>query len=256
MSWLTDSLITLRWKARIAWGLLNGVLRYFLCPQPFLVTAAEAMWRLNRYARRVGSRWHSKPVYDLKNRFVRMLYEYGFCHAVTEVRQIFPCWGFGEQGCRGAGCLKCGGTGIYRTVILYCFTFVVGGRRFVWHQPRDLVTWPVRVTDVDDEPYQSNENVVRRRDKKSIGRDIVTVWLVLRLCHNPQMALPGVLDQDDGYRRIPFPVDWYERQGHTFRLGRVRVCWLRIEHRARRAWLALLKRFWRRKYEEWDYIPF
>ena len=105
--------------------------------------AAHCMYHLNHAA------WANEkfqPVYKAKNHLVRLFYYFGFCRSVRIHTQTLNCWecgGSGDDG-HGAGtCWKCGGTGIYRQHLLYAFRFDVNGRTYTWHQPKDLVTWPV-----------------------------------------------------------------------------------------------------------------
>jgi hypothetical protein len=111
--------------------------------------ACEALWRLNRWARS-----HRGPrvaqVYALKNRMIRVLYERHGAEVYRDV-QVFPCWGWRWEGCDGDDCEKCHGTGVFRTVRLLRFVFHVGGRRYTWHQPQDLVNWPIAAIENGDE---------------------------------------------------------------------------------------------------------
>jgi len=104
----------------------------------------RCMFHLNRAA------WASEkfqPVYRAKNHLVRIFYQRGFCRSVRIHTQTLSCWecgGSGDDGRDEDTCWKCGGTGIYRQHLLYAFHFDVNGRAYTWHQPKDLVTWPVR----------------------------------------------------------------------------------------------------------------
>lgn len=104
--------------------------------------AVEAMIALNIFARMSNDRDKKEWIYELKNALVRSLYERGHCINGSKVIQRLRCWGTWNYDCDQL-CQKCGGTGIYREIVLYRFTFDVGGRRITWHQPQDLVTWPV-----------------------------------------------------------------------------------------------------------------
>jgi hypothetical protein len=110
--------------------------------------AAEALFNLNRYAK-----WHScasahrDEIYALKNRFVRLLYECGYCtevqqHTVGGELRESACW-----GCYGDGCERCEGTGVYtamtRLQTYIAFRFQIQGKSYAWHQPTFLVTWPI-----------------------------------------------------------------------------------------------------------------
>lgn len=110
------------------------------------LAAAEAMWRLNRAAKRS---WVRGQVYALKTLFIRELYR-RFGAVVTRQLQVQRCWGTWRHGC-DADCPKCGGTGIYSEHELLLFEFEIAGRKYYWHQPASVVDWPVQVTgDVGD----------------------------------------------------------------------------------------------------------
>lgn len=108
--------------------------------------AAGAMWHLNRVARGGGHR--ASCIYALKNRLVQHFYESGFCKDADRQYQRLVCRNCdgSKEDWTGDTCWKCEGTGVYRTYELIRFVFVIGGRRFVWHQPARLVTWHVWYT--------------------------------------------------------------------------------------------------------------
>lgn len=111
-----------------------------------LITAAEWMYRLNVFARSIGRHAIADQIYELKNTFVKYLYQHGYCTEVVLHLQEFDCWGVGGYGC-DEDCPKCGGTGIYRTEKLYGFRFDIGGKRYAWHQPGKLIDYPVELTE-------------------------------------------------------------------------------------------------------------
>lgn len=103
--------------------------------------AARCMWGLNRHAR-MGSGQHI--IYPLKSALIRTFFERGLCRMASLQRQKLVCWRCGgscEDPEYDGDCLKCGGSGVYRTICLYRFVFEISGRRYVWHQPADLVDW-------------------------------------------------------------------------------------------------------------------
>jgi hypothetical protein len=112
-----------------------------------LPSACEMLFHLNQYVKHEScSSKHKETIYDLKNQFIRLLYEQGWStecwrHTVkTEPRLCF-CGGKEE------GCERCYGTGIYQKTLHYvCFTFVVDGRKYHWHQPRERVNFQFTVT--------------------------------------------------------------------------------------------------------------
>jgi hypothetical protein len=108
---------------------------------------ALAMFHLNRHARGEHG-MYARGTYRLKDALIRWLYEAGHCVECRLVYQDLPCWHtFAYLEGRADVCYKCGNTGVYRTVELVEFVFLLGDRRFVWHQPRDLIDWPVVVND-------------------------------------------------------------------------------------------------------------
>jgi hypothetical protein len=115
--------------------------------------AAEAMWRLNRSARRGAL--HRYNTYALKNYLIAVFCQ-RFPYTAGLQVQTFPCWSCGGTGehWTGEDCWKCDGTGIYRSNYLYLFRFEIAGRHYAWHQPKALVTWPVAMAepDYDDLP--------------------------------------------------------------------------------------------------------
>jgi hypothetical protein len=132
-----------------------------------LPATAEALFSLNRYAKhRSCTRDHRDDIYDLKNGFVRLLCEVGCVRGArlhTTERAGLKCNRCGGAGGyeddefdefdqfeEDEGCRKCFGTGWYRpptTLEFIAFRFEVGGKRYSWHQPRELVNWPVELTE-------------------------------------------------------------------------------------------------------------
>jgi hypothetical protein len=121
-----------------------------------LPAAAEALFNLNRYAKRRSCQAdHRAWIYGLKTGFLRLLCRLGLAteakvHAVP--REGKPC--FAYHG--GEDCERCDGTGWYvlpGPQEFIAFRFEVGGTPFAWHQPRELVDWPVELRD-DAEPWE------------------------------------------------------------------------------------------------------
>lgn len=255
--------VSMRDKFRIIHDLLDVLLTYRVTKPAFLPVACCAMFRLNRYARQRTCRLQKKPIYDLKNVFVQMLYEFGYCHAVVQQQQIFYCWtcdGTGEiydpWSDRAETCWKCGGTGIYRRHTLYRFHVNVLGTNWIWHQPKDLVTWPAAITNTDPELYQQpGDNTDRKMTAGQISRDLVTVWVALRFARNSQLTLPGFPARDEFFHHIPFPVHWYTQYRHRPLRG-WRKWWWHIEDWARAIKWDLIKRFLPKRYYDKHYIPF
>lgn len=106
-----------------------------------LPAVCEAMFHLNRRVRARKRSPFTETVYGLKNQFVEHLYRAGYCVAAERHHQELKCYCGGS-----AWCEKCDGTGIYRETTLYYFKFDLGDQFYVWHQPAELVTWPIAFT--------------------------------------------------------------------------------------------------------------
>ncbi len=107
--------------------------------------AAHSLWRLNRIAKNIDPDY-AKRIYWFKNQLIKFWYMNGFCRKVSLDIQKLKCWrcdGTGEHWMTGEDCWKCRGSGVFRTVYLYQFVFNFDGRRYIWHQPKDLVDWGV-----------------------------------------------------------------------------------------------------------------
>jgi len=119
--------------------------------QAAIEDAAEALFNLNRYAKHAKcAERHRKRIYELKTRFIRLLYRRGYCIAAAEhvvVRPPRKC-----RGCDGWGCERCNFTGEFkpRPLEYVMFQFEINGRRYAWHQPHERVNWPFRCTTEDD----------------------------------------------------------------------------------------------------------
>lgn len=154
-------------------------------------TAAYCMFYLNRHARGSGEKKHL--IYQFKNHLVRLFYEQGLCTQTTLQVQQMECWdcnGTGED-CNDNLCMKCGGTGVYRQHQLYRLVFDVQGRRYVWHQPKGLVTFPVRIAMAGMGEYRAERNGYAL-DQKQRELYMMVVWEYLR-AH-------GVTERDVNFR--------------------------------------------------------
>ena len=133
----------------------------------FLLRVCQAMYRLNRRARGSDDK---QAIYRYKGLLIRWLYEHGHCEEVRRQDQILPCWHTWEYNNELEDvCRKCGNSDIYKRIPMYRFVFRVESRfvlytasqRFVWHQPADMVDWPVQETG---EPLSDWEGVSRQFD--------------------------------------------------------------------------------------------
>ena len=118
-------------------------------------SAVNALFHLNRLAKKLTRGPQRESIYALKNNLVRELYERGYCdrvrlHETTlPERKCYACNGTGEEYSEVFGsdsfddrCGNCDGTGVYadeRVLQFVAFSFMVGGQRYCWHQPRRLV---------------------------------------------------------------------------------------------------------------------
>jgi hypothetical protein len=101
-----------------------------------VLAAAEAMYRLNHYAKH-WSQWRDK-VYSVKNKLIRSLYAAGYCfdsriHSPTD-EAILDCAGDRDWITRVRGCH-------------YAFRFRICEKVFSWHQPMRDTSWPVELTE-------------------------------------------------------------------------------------------------------------
>lgn len=106
-----------------------------LCPSA--LQAAQAMHTLNHHARRRDGH----TLYPIKAKLVRHFYERGYCQAVKLQEQILYCHSDYHFHNADEDCPRCGGTGIYRTHLLYLFVFNISGQTFEWHQPVTIINW-------------------------------------------------------------------------------------------------------------------
>jgi hypothetical protein len=154
LDWQHPLYNTLMWWRKVG---LDRQVRAWLQDNGPERTVAYCMFHLNRQARYGGQ--HKYLIYRMKNHLVRLLYEQGFCAQTTLQIQRMKCW-----NCDGTGedewhdhepCWKCDGTGVFRQHYLYRFVFDILGRRYVWHQPKSLVAWPVTVEMAGPSEYRS-----------------------------------------------------------------------------------------------------
>jgi hypothetical protein len=113
-----------------------------------LGAAAGFLFSLNRYAKhRMCSELQRVEIYRVKNEFLRLLYERGYCtlawiHRLDLPAQ--PCRACGWYGGAEPDCDRCGGSGVWRaarTLEFWCFRFLIAGRTYCWHQPRASVAF-------------------------------------------------------------------------------------------------------------------
>lgn len=188
----------------------------------------ETLFYLNRRIRGRKKGGFETRVYALKNQLVEHLYRAGHCTSAAIHHQALKCYCGGD-----AWCEKCDGTGIYREFDLYYFKFDIGGQVYVWHQPADLVTWPVTLTAGDVRAFEEREP--------------------------PELDWPLPFDANTAAQVLDVYLRWYDLGLRTPSLARVLRDLIATDLRRRsfntRRWLAL--HIWPEVHEsDIDEIPF
>jgi hypothetical protein len=146
--------------------------------------AAEALFSLNRHAKRVRCRKaHREEIYELKSAFIERLCAQGFLSAAGEHSVEQPartCW-----TCEGDGCERCDDTGNFlpaRTLVYAVLQFVIAGRTYIWHQPSDLVSWSIpnveKLPHGDWAPLNDEEKPVAMHPNKFARAKALIRWVV------------------------------------------------------------------------------
>jgi hypothetical protein len=200
------------------------------------LTACDAMFNLNRYAKGLRSDWDQprrREVYALKRRLIGELLQQFPCE-VTGATQTLACW-----RCEGTGiwshwahyaatCWSCNGTGVYRQNELLLFTFTVGSSRYEWHQPREF--WPTLTPESHRGDYHAPRGSYRPIGDRlyEILCETVDQWIVAQ-------GLPGLASPV----RAPRSSLWLAIRTDISDLrDRVRI----IGYRVRRRWNRLIDR--------------
>lgn len=144
--------------------------------------AAEALFHFNRFTKHEAcSRLRRRELYDLKDKFLRLLYNLGLCqeaslHAVegSEI-DCDLCDGAGRDW-RDLACPRCDGKGVLipegaLEYVLFCF--LVEGQWFEWHAPRKGVKWSFTPT----EPGDRRRDWKPRAGEKPVGLEAETDFL-------------------------------------------------------------------------------
>lgn len=138
-----------------------------------VTVAAEWMYRLNVFARSTGRHSIVDQVYELKNEFIKYLYQRGYCTEVKlhkQKRECHACGGTGEYW-TGEDCWKCDGTGVFAWTRLYAFRFDINGHRYAWHQLEKLIDYPVTLSDAEPTPFPDD----LKRDQAILS--LAEAWL-------------------------------------------------------------------------------
>jgi hypothetical protein len=167
-----------------------------------LISACDNAWALNVYSRdRALTRDQSEQFYELKNKLVEYLYRRGYCYDARLHIQKQECWdceGTGTDPDWGGDCEKCRGTGVYRESRLYAFAFRIGRRTFKWHQPADLVTWPVTLTEAEPGEYTDPPARTLEKSVPPLRRMTILWWC---LCLRMVRGLPALCEIRETYIR-------------------------------------------------------
>lgn len=120
-----------------------------------LPVACEYLFDLNRYAKHHEcGRMTRDRIYAAKNLLLEVLYHHGYSsecyehHTVLDAKICFGCDGTGQDEDFG-NCMRCGGTGVFappKRLQFVIFRFQVEGKHYCWHQPYNLVRFPIVTT--------------------------------------------------------------------------------------------------------------
>lgn len=135
--------------------------------------AAMAMFHLNRKAARMRRCATRDNIYMLKRALIKTFYQAGYVDEIDTHRQTLKCWCDGGVWHDGDECYKCGGTGIYLDHRLIRFFITVGGRRYIWHQPENLVTWALP-PDLPESRYEPGRTAA---DLDSLPHDLSVLYV-------------------------------------------------------------------------------
>ena len=149
----------------------------------FLLRVCQAMYRLNRWAKESE---HRNTIYQFKGLLVRWLCQHGHCESARRQDQVLECWHTPDYNAGWADvCEKCNNTGIFRRIEMFQFVFhveqwfglYIASQKFVWHQPANLVDWPVQETG---EPLISWEGTTRQSGRSVNPADLWAVrWFLI-----------------------------------------------------------------------------
>lgn len=150
-----------------------------------LPEACEGLFSLNRYAKYERcSPLHKHEIYRLKNELIEVLWRNGYSSAAWIHRVEQP-----EQRCHECAgdsfCDHCDGSGIYRqarTLEFWCFKFLIQGKPYCWHQPRDTVAFSPSesVPPQDWQGFSTTEKPIKLAPRKfSAAKDLLR-WVIDR----------------------------------------------------------------------------
>lgn len=157
---------------------------------PNLTDAILALSFLNPTARDENNE-HRFSIYHLKTHLIRVLYQAGLAESVSLKIQHLAC-----RACRGRGefysgiCQRCWGTGVRRKINLYEFVFRFGGREFIWHQPEDMILYPVTLTTSEIGNYHAAGQALIRQSEQKVLTNIAVLYLYLASAGVELTSLP------------------------------------------------------------------
>lgn len=196
--------------------------------------AARAMYTLNRHVAALPDTKERRWIYTIKTIFIRWLYQHGYCLEVVPEQQTLPC-----HTCAGSGkwyngdeCYRCGGTGIYQQHILYQFTFDVNGQRYVWHQPKSIVNWEVKLDTWDSTRYEPSGERARLGDGQTSAFYLLMVGVFL----------------------VRNGVDKSKLFGFSSLIKEMLLDWKMVKHEIDCRLLAPAHRYWQRLLRAWKYF--
>ena len=120
-----------------------------------IVLGCDALFRINRVAKRRNCSDMRDNIYNMKNEWIRFLYCAGYCdrcvHHTVQVKEksCYRCDGFGTDYSDDE-CWQCAGTGRFQEaeVLTYVlFSFDIEGIRYTWHQPIEDVNFVYGLTE-------------------------------------------------------------------------------------------------------------
>jgi len=136
-----------------------------------LYHATLSMDVLNRWAKTSHGDLR-RVAYALKTKFLHVLFLFGHMRVIEPEQQILKChrcykgiWEYNTD--HAERCWKCNGTGIYKRILLWKFTVVIGGEIFEFHTPDSLVYWDmdekrkVRGVELEDLPVYQDRRSAR-----------------------------------------------------------------------------------------------
>jgi hypothetical protein len=144
------------------------------------IQVIEAARVLNIYAGLVRDSKYKDFLYSLKNGMIEFLYRERFAVGINLYEQTTRCSNISHR--LGIPCPVCSGTNIYKTNMIYGYTFDIGGYRFSWHQPRNQALTMPRIFGTVMTEKNSEPHIV---DFGNVNAKSRLVWTFLRSYNIP-----------------------------------------------------------------------